>query len=406
MNGPVIILIAIGVIILLGLFYLKKNNRMDIVWEIERKLKKAQIRQDISCIEETYARASGSGKKINIINKGKVKKSFAESKEAYEKYIQFCESKGLALTSDEQRLITTIEETEDLLDPAKALDRALVRANAEYDEVYQVVSESGEELLARREESAETIEQIEGLINSIAKHPKEFDKDIKEISVERTKFKDALEFGKKQQKALKISVEGAGAGVAAGAAVASMAPTAAMWVATTFGTASTGTAISALSGAAATNAALAWLGGGALAAGGSGMAAGQALLALAGPIGWGVAGGSLLLSVLFFWRKRLKIQESKKEEIARMKNCTTALKTLKADMDNLAIQTEQLHTHLLDQFHACSTLWSGDYTMFSQDQKDQLGAIVNNTKTLSYLLSKVLVSEECDDSSKRKRKAR
>jgi len=55
MNGPVIILIAIGVIILLGLFYLKKNNRMDIVWEIERKLKKAQIRQDISCIEETYA---------------------------------------------------------------------------------------------------------------------------------------------------------------------------------------------------------------------------------------------------------------------------------------------------------------------------------------------------------------
>ena len=39
-----------------------------------------------------------------------------------------------------------------------------------------------------------------------------------------------------------------------------------MGVATTFGVASTGTAISALSGAAATNAALAWLGGGALAA--------------------------------------------------------------------------------------------------------------------------------------------
>ena len=81
-------------------------------------------------------------------------------------------------------------------------------------------------------------------------------------------------------------------GVTAGAAVVSVAPTVAMWVATTFGTASTGTAISALSGAAATNAALAWLGGGALAVGGGGMAAGNAFLALAGPVGWGIAGAS------------------------------------------------------------------------------------------------------------------
>src|SRR5581483_2343235 len=42
----------------------------------------------------------------------------------------------------------------------------------------------------------------------------------------------------------------------------------------TFATASTGTAIGALSGAAPTNATLAWLGGGAVAAGGGGMAAG------------------------------------------------------------------------------------------------------------------------------------
>ena len=35
---------------------------------------------------------------------------------------------------------------------------------------------------------------------------------------------------------------------------------------------------------------MAWLGGGALAAGGGGVAAGNALLALAGPIGWGIAG--------------------------------------------------------------------------------------------------------------------
>ena len=69
------------------------------------------------------------------------------------------------------------------------------------------------------------------------------------------------------------AVKNAGAGAAGaslGVAVVTMGPTVAMGVATTFGVASTGTAISALSGAAATNAALAWLGGGALAVGGGG----------------------------------------------------------------------------------------------------------------------------------------
>jgi len=47
---------------------------------------------------------------------------------------------------------------------------------------------------------------------------------------------------------------------------------------TTFGTASTGTAIAGLSGAAATNATLAWFGGGAIAAGGGGIAAGTAVI--------------------------------------------------------------------------------------------------------------------------------
>lgn len=52
------------------------------------------------------------------------------------------------------------------------------------------------------------------------------------------------------QKAIKSGV-GAAVGVGAGATIAAVASTAAMWVATTFGTASTGTAIASLSGAVA-----------------------------------------------------------------------------------------------------------------------------------------------------------
>ena len=96
----------------------------------------------------------------------------------------------------------------------------------------------------------------------------------------------------------------AGVGVGAGVAVAALGPGVAMGIATTFGVASTGTAISALTGAAAMNAGLAWLGGGALAAGGGGMAAGEAVLALMGPIGLAIAGVGVIAGGLLFWKNK------------------------------------------------------------------------------------------------------
>ncbi len=96
----------------------------------------------------------------------------------------------------------------------------------------------------------------------------------------------------------------AGVGVGAGVAVAALGPGVAMGIATVFGVASTGTAVSALSGAAAANAALAWLGGGALAAGGGGMVAGEAFLALMGPIGLAIAGVGVIAGGLLFWKNK------------------------------------------------------------------------------------------------------
>lgn len=66
------------------------------------------------------------------------------------------------------------------------------------------------------------------------------------------------------------SAKGAGAGISTALGTWALVGT--------FGTASTGTAISTLSGAAAANATLAWLGGGSLASGGLGMAGGTAVL--------------------------------------------------------------------------------------------------------------------------------
>ena len=319
------------------------------------------------------------------------KKSFDTSEHAYVEYIDFCNSKHLELPENQYELEELIDTTEDaLLNPGEALDKELERTGKRYDEAYKLVSEAGEGLLAQRQEAVRVIEKIEGLVNSIASHPKSFETEIQEINIHKEQFKDTIEYGMEQRKALETSAKSAGAGVAAGAAVASMAPTAAMWVATTFGTASTGTAISALSGAAATNAALAWVGGGALAAGGGGMAAGHALLALAGPIGWGVAGTSLAASVWFALRKKHKIQESKKDEIARLKNCVEALKEIKGKIEAISIQTSSLYDNLSNLLSSCSNLRGSDYTTFTDGQKQALGSMVNNTKALSALLNETV----------------
>ena len=101
--------------------------------------------------------------------------------------------------------------------------------------------------------------------------------ELKNLHIDQNTFQELKELG-----SFVIGVAGgAAAGVAGGALTAVGAYGAAM----TFASASTGTAISALSGAAATNATLAFFGGGSLASGGLGMAGGMYVLGglVAGP---------------------------------------------------------------------------------------------------------------------------
>ena len=149
------------------------------------------------------------------------------------------------------------------------------------------------------------LNEIQMLFDLIRNMPQEDKLKYEELKTIRINWKQQAENIELEYKKSEVKAAGQGvAGIGAGVAVAALGPTAAMGVATTFGVASTGTAISTLSGAAATNAALAWLGGGALAAGGGGMAAGSAFLALAGPIGWTIAGVAVISSGLMFWKTK------------------------------------------------------------------------------------------------------
>ena len=147
------------------------------------------------------------------------------------------------------------------------------------------------------------LSSIQETFDAIRNVPSEKKFQYEELKQIRLSWKQQAEKIEEDYKGAVIKNAGAGAiGAGVGVAVVTMGPTVAMGVATTFGVASTGTAISTLSGAAATKAALAWLGGGALAAGGGGIAAGEAFLALAGPFGWAIAGVALLASGIQMWK--------------------------------------------------------------------------------------------------------
>ena len=213
------------------------------------------------------------------------------------------------------------------------------KAKNRYNETYDTTMKLCQALYDARRDSLGLIQNIELLVNSIANTPKEFESTFAKISAERASFRSTEEFAKKTQSELVKTGIGGAAGIGTGAAVAALAPSAAMWVATTFGTASTGTAISALSGAVAQKAALAWLGGGALSAGGGGIAAGTELLALAGPVGWGIAAASTAATGITVCIKNKKIADAAMEEAKKMTIAAAMLKETGAKVDDLREKT-------------------------------------------------------------------
>lgn len=275
----------------------------------------------------------------------------------------------------------------------KKLDEYEV-AIIEYNQAYTDMSDYGVRLYQERERSGDLLSLVEVLINSIANSPKEFETTFEEIRKDKAAFTEAEQYAKEELKAARQSAMSTGGGIAAGAAVASMAPTAAMWIATTFGTASTGTAISTLSGAAASQAALAWLGGGALAAGGAGTAGGSALLALAGPIGWGIAGATLLTSIILFAKKSFKLKARKQEELLDIKRNTAEVKVLGKQIESLLQKTAEIRTRLNEEFRESISLFGCDYTALGENEKARLGALVNNSESLGALMTESLSGSE------------
>lgn len=241
-----------------------------------------------------------------------------------------------------------------------------------------------------RSYGVDVINKIEEYINTLANTPKEFEKTIEKVEVNLSSFKALSEISFDEKEMIKLAGGGTAVGVAAGVATAAIAPTAAMAIATTFGVASTGTAISTLSGVAATNAALAWLGGGVLAAGGGGMAGGGALLALAGPVGWGIGAASLAAGGFLATKKNKEVAIKADKERVEVIKASKILEATSKEITKLNATTETLATNIEQSLisFVSNTRRVKSYPEFSQEEKNLLRALLNNTESLSALFNK------------------
>lgn len=260
-----------------------------------------------------------------------------------------------------------------------------------YDLEVKNVNYNSIQLFESRMKSIQLIELVELYINMIANTPKRCDMELVEVKQITKNFNDELINVKNEaNKATKVSSGIAATGVAAGASVAMFAPTAAMAIATTFGTASTGVAISTLSGAAATNAALAWLGGGAIVAGGGGIAAGNALLALAGPVGWTIGGVGLLGSSIFLNSKNKKIANEALEKAKEVEEKVREFKIINLQIKAIKKLTDDAMNGINKLQLKLKMTGITDYNLFSEEQKFELSSLINDTKALANLLKNII----------------
>lgn len=271
----------------------------------------------------------------------------------------------------------------------KIHEATLQRYNVSYDNM----KKSCERLYSVRKTSVDLIKMIQDVVNSIANNPKEFETVLGKVKKEMVKFKETEEYAAEAYQASVKAGASIAAGAAAGVGIASMVPTALMSIATTFGTASTGTAISALSGAAAQKAAMAWIGrtfAGFAVKQGAGMAAGQAFLALAGPVGWGITAASTGISVISLTNKNKEVADQAVKEAKEIASAREAVDEANEKITAIKSKTELLYEDMYKQRNKIMSFMNLDYKQLNEQDQYFLGTVVNNTLSISALLNETV----------------
>lgn len=263
---------------------------------------------------------------------------------------------------------------------------SLKKEKSLYDEQLTTTVNTLEGFHNNKLEIKDKVKKFHDEIKRIGGKPDDIEIELQQIETELNKFDGEL-------KRLESEVDNqnfgtlTGAGVATGAGIAAFGPTAAMAIATTFGTASTGTAIATLSGAAATNAALAWLGGGAIAAGGSGIAGGSALIAATGPVGWAVGGTALAIGGFMANSKNKEIARKATEQIEKLKEEKNKLNelTTKVELHCKELNKQDgVFSYIVDNFRLKE---KSHWTELTESEMKDVGAAANIAAVMTKILN-------------------
>lgn len=261
---------------------------------------------------------------------------------------------------------------------------------SKYESVAKKTKRNINSLYLERTKLKKRLDNSMTLINEFRNTPQEFNFRVSKIKINMNRYQGILDAAEEQYKNDVTTAGGtAAAGLATGVGVAALAPSAAMAIATTFGTASTGAAISTLSGAAATNAALAWLGGGSLAAGGAGIVGGETLLALAGPIGWTIGGAGLAAGGLIANGKNKKAAEEMNRKAAKVQAEIRKQQAVNVEIRKMITLTRNDTNDLANRVRQISK-FSKDYSTLDNQKKQLLITFVNNVQASSEHLNMVL----------------
>lgn len=270
----------------------------------------------------------------------------------------------------------------------KSAERQLELTIKNYDSNCKKTQKALEELYLTRVELQKSLDEAVSYVNLIKNKPMDIETKVNHTKISMDKFQNLQEAARKQyNKDVKTAGSTAVAGAAAGVGFAALAPSAAMAIATSVGTASTGAAISTLSGAAATNAALAWLGGGALTAGGAGIAGGSTLVSiLSGPAGWVIGGAALTGSALALNGKNKKAASELYSQTSKVKaeiNVQIGIKSEAWRVNNITLTDSEDLKERMSQMKD----YSLDYLEMNEKQKDYLLVFVNNIMSSSSHLN-------------------
>lgn len=262
-----------------------------------------------------------------------------------------------------------------------------------YDTSYHEMKEKCDSLYSTRKSVVSAISDVTRIINSISNKPKSFDTDFGKIGHELDTFTEMEVYAKQEFDAAVKAGIGAVTGSAAGAGIVAFGPNTMIGIATAFGKATTGRAISTLSGYAAKKAAIGWIGrtvGWFAVKQGSGYLVGKTILALCGPIGWAIGAASTGGALASLTENNKKIADSLVDEAKEIETAREAVDECSVNIQNLEQRTQLVLDGIHNDIKHLYNFECANYVELNDDDKYFLGSVVNKTLTLSQLLNETI----------------